>query len=55
VVFAATELGVGRKSGALDALRRALDLNPANRRQLPRNPHFESLFSDPEFKKMIGP
>jgi uncharacterized Ntn-hydrolase superfamily protein len=55
VVFAATELGAGRKSGALEALRHALDLNPANRRQLPRNPHFESLFSDPDFKKMIGP
>jgi len=54
VVFAATELGAGRKSGALDALRRAVDLNPANKRQLPRNRHFESLFSDPDFKKMIG-
>ena len=54
VVLAATELGAGRKSGALDALRRALDLNPANKRQLPRNPNFESLISDPDFKKLIG-
>ena len=54
VVFAATELGAGRKSAALDALRRAIDLNPANKRQLARNRIFEGLFSDPDFKKMIG-
>ena len=54
VVFAATELGAGRRSSALDALRRAVDLNPANKRQLPRNRNFEPLFNDPDFKKIIG-
>ena len=54
VVFAATELGAGRRSSALDALRRAGDLNPANKRQLPRNRNFEPLFNDPDFKKIIG-
>ena len=33
VVFAATELNAGRPASALDALRRAVNLNPANKRQ----------------------
>jgi hypothetical protein len=51
VVFAATELGAGRKSGALDALRRAVDLNPANKRQLPRNRNFESFIQRSRFQE----
>lgn len=54
VVLAATELRAGRRSTALDALRRAVELNPANRRQLPKNQNFETLFADPEFKKIVG-
>lgn len=54
VVFAATELAVGRKASALDALRRAVELNPANARQLPKNRDLEPLFADPEFKKIVG-
>ena len=54
VVFAATELSAGRPASALDALRRAVNLNPANKRQLPKNQAFERLFTDPEFKKLIG-
>jgi hypothetical protein len=53
VVFAATELSAGRPESALDALRRAVDLNPANKRQLPKNRALERLFTDPEFKKLI--
>jgi len=55
VVWAATELGAGRKASTLDALRRAIELNPANRRQLPKSRDFESLWADPEFQKIIGP
>jgi uncharacterized Ntn-hydrolase superfamily protein len=50
--WAATELAAGRKSGALEGLRRAVDLNPANRRQLPRNRNFEALWTDPEFARL---
>jgi uncharacterized Ntn-hydrolase superfamily protein len=54
VVWAATELRAGRKERALEAVRRAIDLNPANARQLPRNRNFESIWSDPEFKRITG-
>jgi uncharacterized Ntn-hydrolase superfamily protein len=54
VAFAATELIAGRPARALDALRRAVALNPANKRQLPKNRTFEPLFNDPEFMKLIG-
>ena len=50
--WAATELAAERKSGALEGLRRAVDLNPANRRQLPRNRNFEALWTDPEFARL---
>jgi uncharacterized Ntn-hydrolase superfamily protein len=54
VAWAVTELLAGRKASALDALRRAVDLNPANRRQLPKNRDFESLWADPAFKRLVG-
>ena len=52
VAWAATELRAGRKSAALGALRKAIELNPANARQLPRNRNFEALWPDPEFKRL---
>ena len=55
VAVAAVELSAGQRSRALDALRRAIELNPANKRQLPRNRAFESLFADPDFRKLIAP
>jgi len=55
VVWAATELAAGRKASALEALRRAIELNPGNRRQLPKNRNLESLWGDPEFKRIMGP
>ena len=55
VAFAAVELSAGRRSSALDALRRAVELNPANKRQLPRDRAFESLFADSDFEKLIAP
>ena len=54
VVFAAIEVAAGRKPSALDALRRAIELNPANKRRVPENRLFEALFADPEFKKIVG-
>jgi putative acetyltransferase len=54
VVLAAAELINGRKPNALDALRHAIDLNPANKRQIPKDPRFQSLLNDPEFKNIVG-
>lgn len=54
VVWAATELRAGRKHAALEALRRAVELNPANKRWLLRNRYFESLRDDPDFKRIVG-
>ena len=54
VAFATTELAAGRKANALDALRKAIELNAANARQLPKNRAFESLWSDPEFRRLTG-
>lgn len=52
VALASMQLKAGRKPAALEALRKAIDLNPANRRQLQRNPNFETLKEDSEFKKI---
>jgi tetratricopeptide (TPR) repeat protein len=54
VGLASIQLRAGRKPAAIDALRRAIELNPANKRQLSRNKNFEALLADPEFKKLIG-
>jgi Flp pilus assembly protein TadD len=54
VIWGATELRAGRKASALDALRKAVELNPANKRWLLRNRHLEPLFNDAEFKRIIG-
>lgn len=54
VGLASIHVRAGRKPAALDALRRAIDLNPANRKQLPRNRNFEALHGDAEFKKLTG-
>ena len=53
VVFAAIEVAAGRKPSALDALRRAIELNPANKRRVPENRLFEALFADPEFRRSL--
>ena len=42
----------GRTQEALDAARRAIEINPANRRQLPKNPLLESLRADPQFQRI---
>lgn len=54
VALANIYLKTGRKADALDALRRAVELNPANKRQLPRNTNFESLHKDPAFLRIVG-
>lgn len=54
VALANMYLKMNRKTDALNAIRRAVELNPANKRQLPKNTNFESIKSDPEFLKIVG-
>ena len=54
VTLADVHLRAGRKADALAAIRTAVELNPANRRQLPANRAFESLANDPEFTRIIS-
>jgi uncharacterized Ntn-hydrolase superfamily protein len=54
VALGAVYLRAGRKTAALDAVRRAVELNPANRRQLPRDSRFEALHADHEFQEITG-
>jgi uncharacterized Ntn-hydrolase superfamily protein len=52
VALANIHLKSGRKADALTAIAKAIELNAANRRQLPKNRNFESLLTDPEFKRL---
>lgn len=55
IALAEVHLRLAQKAEALAAIARSIELNPANQRQLPLNKSFESLLSDPEFKKIISP
>jgi uncharacterized Ntn-hydrolase superfamily protein len=52
LAWAASELAAGRTQTALDGVRKAIELNPANTRQLPRNRNFETLWQNAEFRKL---
>jgi uncharacterized Ntn-hydrolase superfamily protein len=54
VAIANIQLKAGRKADALAALAKAIELNPANKRQLPKNSNFAALLDDPEFRKLTG-
>jgi cytochrome c-type biogenesis protein CcmH/NrfG len=54
VALASMYLKSGRKTETMNALRKAIELNPANKRQLQRNTNFQSIYEDPEFKRIIG-
>ena len=55
VALANIHLKAGRKADALAAIAKAIELNAANRRQLLKNRNFETLFTDPEFKRLTTP
>ena len=55
VALAHVHLRANRRPAALDALRKAVELNPGNRRQLPKNANFEALWTDPAFRRITGP
>ncbi len=48
-------LRTDQKPEAIAALGKSIEINPANKRQLPLNKTFESLRTEPEFKKIIAP
>ena len=54
VALANIQLKMNQKPAALATLKKAIDLNPANKRQLPKNSNFKSFMDDPEFKKLFG-
>ena len=54
VALANIHLQMGQKSEALSAIGRAVELNPANKRQLQANKAFETLYKDPDFLKIVG-
>ena len=53
VAIANIHLRAGRRTQALEAIRRAVELNPGNKRQLPRNANFQSLVSDKAFLAIV--
>ena len=54
VALANVQLRSGDRDGALDSLRRAVELNAGRRTTLPRDGNFESIRSDPDFLRIIG-
>jgi uncharacterized Ntn-hydrolase superfamily protein len=55
VTLANIHLRMGQKADAMSALARAVELNPANKKQLLRNNNFKSVYEDSEFIKIVGP
>jgi uncharacterized Ntn-hydrolase superfamily protein len=54
IALANIHLQMGQKAEALSALRQAVELNPANRKQLLGNRAFEALYKDPDFIRIVG-
>jgi uncharacterized Ntn-hydrolase superfamily protein len=52
VALANVHLRLSAKAEALKEVARAIELNPANRRQLPLNPNFSALAADAEFQRL---
>lgn len=53
VTLANIHLRAGRRQAALEALAKAVSLNPGNKRQLPRNKNFAALADDPAFVALV--
>ena len=54
VAIANFNLRLNRKPEAMEALRKAIELNSGNKRQLMRNQNFRQLHDDPDFLRIIG-
>jgi uncharacterized Ntn-hydrolase superfamily protein len=53
ITLAHLYLAMGRKADCFDALRKAVEVNPANKAQVPRDPTFVAIWRDPEFAKIF--
>jgi dolichyl-phosphate beta-glucosyltransferase len=53
VALANIQLRMGHQREALASIRKAVELNPANKRQLPLDPDFKALLEDAEFRRMV--
>jgi uncharacterized Ntn-hydrolase superfamily protein len=54
VALANIQMKSNQKTQALATLKKAIDLNQANKRQLPKNNNFKDYMTDPDFKKLFG-
>ena len=54
VAKANIHLKMNQKTEAFAAVRKAVELNPANKLQLPKNTNFKDVVNDPEFKRITG-
>ncbi len=54
VFLAGVQLRLNEKENALKTIRQAVELNPANARQLLHNDEFESVHSDPVFLQIVA-
>jgi uncharacterized Ntn-hydrolase superfamily protein len=54
VALASAYLKAGKKAEALDAIAKALAINPSARRGLQRNTNFAALRADPEFVRLVS-
>jgi uncharacterized Ntn-hydrolase superfamily protein len=54
VALARMQVKNNQKAQALTALKKAIELNPSNKRQVPKQADFKDLLTDPEFKKIFG-
>jgi uncharacterized Ntn-hydrolase superfamily protein len=55
ITLAEVALRSGHHAEALAALAKSIEINPANRRQLPLNKTFAPLLGEPEFRKILAP
>ena len=54
VAMANVQLRMGDRDGAMNALRRAVRLNPGRRTTLPRDRNFTAIHQDADFLRLIG-
>jgi uncharacterized Ntn-hydrolase superfamily protein len=54
VTLAYLYMEAGRRSECFEALRKAIEVNPANKTQLPRNARFEPIRLDPDFQRIFN-
>jgi uncharacterized Ntn-hydrolase superfamily protein len=55
VMLGNIHLRLGQKAEAMSALARAVELNPANKKQLLRNADFKTVYEDPAFVRIVAP